>query len=56
MRKKVLLTGKKSFRKEAENFLPSGKKQLFALKLSKRNQFKHLVVSSRRQLTRLQYV
>ena len=41
------LTGKKSFCKEADNFFPSGKKQLFALKLSKRNQFKHLVVSSR---------
>ena len=34
----------------------SGKKQLFALKLSERNQFKHLVVSSRQQLTRLQCV
>ena len=29
--KKGLLTGKKSFCKETENFLPSGKKQSFAL-------------------------
>ena len=40
--KKDLLIGKKSFCKEAEIFFPSGKKQLFALKLSKSNQFKHL--------------
>ena len=51
------LTGKKSFCKEADNFFPSGKKQLFAYKLPKRNQFKHLVVvSSRHQLTRLLWV
>ena len=36
-KKKGSLTGKKSSCKEAENFFPSGKKQLFALKLSKRN-------------------
>ena len=44
--KKALLTDKKSFCKEAENFF-------FPRVRTKRNQFKHLVVSSRQQFTRL---
>ena len=52
--KKVLTNREEKFLQGGWEFFPSGKKQLFALQLSKRNQFKHLIISSRQHLTRLQ--